>query len=236
MRSDLIAAAMIRTWLDNNAPHMINGWDFQMTDDLAGFVTRLKTLMSDIDAQFVAQAAIARTAIEHWKIEHVAVLGGGMPTPLAPRPEQVRYFTDSHPEVVAEVQQMGYPAVQVDVRDPQQLKQLDGAQVAIATGLFHFLNDETVTGLLTALLDSPFQQIIFNNMNRNVTDVVLENWTRLGYTLYRRNPEEMNALLPPDWRMASATSVPEFLSHNPDLGVELSRLNNWNDIYRITRD
>jgi hypothetical protein len=235
MRSDLIAAGMVRTWLDSNAPHLVNGWAFEMTEDIQGFVNRVKTILADIDGQFVTQAAIPKTALAYWNLQHVAVLGGGMPSPFSPDPHQVVYFTDFNPDVVSEVAQLGYPARQVDVRNLEDLKQLEGATTAMAIGLFHLLNDEAVRQMLQNLLDAGFEQTVFNNMNYNVSQDLVESWGKLGYSLQRRTPDDIRALMPAGWHVTDAISVPDFLVHNPDLGDKLSKLANLHYIYRIVR-
>ncbi len=236
MRSDLIAAGMVRSWLDANAPHLIEDWSFDMTDELYGFINRVKTMVADIDAQFVTQAAVPRTAISHWNLSDVAVLGGGMPSPFSPRPHEVRYYTDINPVVVDEVGRMGYPTRQVDVRNLDDLKSLEGASTALAIGLFHFLDDVAARQTLSNLLEAGFERFVFNNMNMNVTDELVETWGKLGFVLYRREPDDLRVLLPDGWQMQHAISVSDFLVHNPDLGEKLSQLTDLHNIYMLKRD
>jgi hypothetical protein len=236
MRSDLIAAGMVRSWLDTHAPHLVNGWSFEFTDELQGFVNRVKTMVADIDAQFVTQAAVPRTAITHWNLSDVVVLGGGMPSPFSPRPHEVRYYTDINPAVVDEVGQMGYPTRQVDVRSLDDLKTLDGANTALAIGLFHFLDDAAAHQTLRNLLDAGFERFVYNNMNFNVSDELVATWGKLGFVLYRREPDGMRAILPDGWKMEQAVSASDFLAHNPDLGEKLSQLTSLHNIYLLERN
>lgn len=222
MRSDLIAAGMVRSWLQVHAPHMLNGWNFEMTEEISGFVGRIKSILDDIDAQFVTQAALPRTALAYWNLEDVAVLGGGTPSPLAPEPDQVRYYTDINPVVVDEVAQLGYETRTVDIRNPDDLNTLSGARAALAIGLFHFLDEDAGRQALQNLYDTGFEQVVFNNMNRNVSHDLVENWAKLGYVLHRREPDEVQALMPAGWQMDEAIKVSDFLKHNPDLGQRLS--------------
>src|SRR5258705_12597596 len=128
MRSDLIAAGMIQRWLLTNAPELLDGWGFECPEDLASFLERANSIMPGIDAQFTSQAAVARTAIELWNLKDVVLLGGGMPTPLTPKPEQILYYTDLSPEVVSKVREMGYNTRAADVTNVDHLGTLSAAK------------------------------------------------------------------------------------------------------------
>lgn len=235
MRSDLIAAAMVHSWLTNHAPHMIDGWSFEVAEDLQGFVSRVKGMVPDIDAQFVTQAAVPRTAISHWNLSDVAVLGGGMPSPFSPRPHEVVHYTDINPAVVEEVGQMGYPTRQVDVRSLDDLKTLQGAKTALAIGLFHFLDDEAARTTLQNLLEAGFERFVFNNMNYNVSDDLVATWGKLGFNLQRREPDHVRAVMPEGWQMKHAVISSDFLANNPDLGQKLSELTSLHYVYLLER-
>ncbi|MBZ0298539.1 MAG: hypothetical protein K8J31_02310 [Anaerolineae bacterium] len=235
MRSDLIAAGMIRSWLDTHAPEVAQDWAFQPDEELNGFVKRIKSVMAEIDAQFVSQAAIARTAIEHWRLRDVAILGGGTPSPLSPRPDQALYFTDANPAVIDEVSKLGYSVRRVDIQNLSDLRLLTGARTAIATGLFHFLDDEAAWGTFENLYQAGFEQVIFNNMNKNVPDDLAANWAKMGHTPYRRDPQDIQVLLPDHWELMEAINAPRFLSYNRQLGDAFSKLADINTVYRIIR-
>jgi hypothetical protein len=236
MRSDLIAAGMVRSWLDANAPHMTEDWSLEITEDIQGFIDRIKMLVADIDAQFVTQAAVPRTAITLWNLSDVAVLGGGTPNPFSPRADEVLYYTDINPLVVEEVGALGYPTRQVDVRNLDDLKTLNGAKAGLAVGLFHFLDNIAAQQTLTNLLNAGFERIVFNNMNLNVSDELLENWGKLGFVLHRREPDDIRAILPDGWKLQHAISISDFLVHNPDLGDKLSQLTDLHYIYLLEKN
>jgi hypothetical protein len=236
MRSDLIAAGMVRSWLEANAPHMTESWSFEITEEIQGFINRVKMLLPDVDAQFVSQAAVPRTAITHWNLTDVAVLGGGMASPLSPHPHEALYYTDINPAVVEEVGELGYNTRQVDARSLDDLKTLVGAKTALAIGLIHFLDDAAARQTFANLLDAGFERVVFNNMNNNVSDELAGNWHKLGFVLYRREPEDIRALLPSGWTMQEAVIASEFLSHNPDMGDKLSRLIDLHHVYLLERD
>ncbi|MEZ4671172.1 MAG: hypothetical protein R3E39_24975 [Anaerolineae bacterium] len=236
MRSDLIAAGMIHRWLSANAPELIDGWAFECPDDLNVFLERANTIMPGIDAQFTSQGSVARTAIELWDLKDVVLLGGGMPTPLTPKPEQVRYYTDLSHEVVNEVGQMGYNTQVADVKKVDDLKALGGAQAAVATGLFHFLEDDAVGLVLDNLAQAGFHTLVFNNMGTNIPEDLIVNWTKLGYKLIAREPEDVPRTLRSGWRVQDALTMPRFFASNQQLGPKLVQLDNIYYIYRLVRD
>ncbi len=231
MRSDLISSGLIMHWLSRHAPHLVDGWNFQVTDELNGFLTRVLSVWSDMDAQMTSQGAIPTTAIELWNLRDIAMFGGGRPTPLTPRPDQILYYTDINPEVVEEVAGLGYNTRKVDVKQVDDLKQLNGASTAIATGLFHFLNDDAVHLVMRNFTEVGFRTVVFNNMNTEVSDELISNWTKLGMVLHRRSPEDMAALMPADWYFEAALDTEGFFAHHRELGPIFSQLTNLNYIY-----
>jgi hypothetical protein len=235
MRSDLIAAAMVRKWLSANAPSLIQNWLFEGDAELDGFIERVTGLFPDIDAQFASQGAVAKTAIELWKMHHVALLGGGSPTPLTPRPDQLMYYTDLSAEVVAEVAQAGYNTRVVDVKNVDDLKQLTGATGAIATGLFHFLDEDAAREMLNNLVTAGFQTVIFNNMGTNVSPELQANWTKLGYRMFARTPADVAELLSGQWKLDQALTMPQFFQHNHEIGPKLVIMDNIYYIYKLVR-
>lgn len=236
MRSDLIAAGMIHRWLSAHAPDLIDGWGFVRTDELNGFLERVNGIMPGIDAQFASQGAVARTAIELWGLKDVVLLGGGMPTPLTPKPEQIRYYTDLSPEVMNEVSHMGFNTRVADVKKVDDLKTLTGAQTALATGLFHFLDDEAASQVLTNLAEAGFHTLVFNNMGTNVPEDLLVNWTKLGYKLIARAPEDVPRILRSGWRIVDSLTMPQFFQHNQQIGPKLIQLDSIYHVFRLVRD
>jgi hypothetical protein len=236
MRSDLIAANMIRHWLLNNAPQLLDGWAFQGGPELDGFVAKIKTIDPDIDAQFASQGAIARTAIELWNLKDVAVLGGGSPTPLSPLPEQVRYFTDVSVEAVAESAAAGYTTECVDVKNVDDLKKLTGASTAVSTGLFHFLPVEAATQVFENLAQAGFNALAFNCMDISVGEDLLSNWSKLGYILYPRTMDDVRGFLPPGWHLDQALNAPDFFKNHHVIWEKFLELKNMQNMYLAVRD
>jgi hypothetical protein len=190
---------------------------------------------SFIGAQFTGQAAIAATAIDHWRLRDVAMLGAGYPTPLTPKPSQVLYYTDSHPEVEKEATRLGYNTCKVDVTQLDDLKQLKGASTAIATGLYHLLSDTAVQQMMQNFTESGFRTVVFNQINPDVPDALVQNWTRMGFTVYKRRPADISALMQPDWRVEEVLTARNFLVHHPVLGPQFAELEELNDIYLVGR-
>jgi hypothetical protein len=231
MRSDLIAAGMVHHWLHIHASSLTDGWALPIDDELQGFITRILTAFPDIDAQFVGQSAIAATAIDLWNLPSVAVVGGGMPTPLSPPPHKVMYWTDINPQVVDEVHHLGYNTRGVDVKNAADIAQLSGIETIVATGLFHFLDDEGLVQVMQNFAQPGIRTLVFNNMNQNVDDALLQNWTKLGFKLYRRSSNEVKALSSKEWHIQAVLTVREFYRHHKQLASELSSLPDINNIY-----
>jgi hypothetical protein len=235
MRSDLIAAGMVHHWLTQNAPHLLTEWTFETPEDLKTFIARILAGFQGLDGQFAAQSATAATAIELWGLENVALFGGGMPTPLSAKPDSVLYYTDINPQVVDDAQKLGYPTRQADVKQAADVAALAGAKTAIATGLFHFFDDETLRQVLGNFSQARFHQIIFNSMNHYVEEELAENWKKLGYTLYRRSPQDIAALLPDDWCLQVALPARDFFKYHTSLSRAFSGMTNINHLYMLVR-
>jgi hypothetical protein len=235
MRSDLIIAGAVWYWLSEHAPHLVENWDFQPDDELKAFVTRILSTFGFIGAQFTGQSAIAATAIQQWNLRDIALLGGGYPTPLTPTPDQILYYTDINPQVSAEVAQLGYNTCKVDVTQVDDLKQLKGASTAIATGLFHFLSDAAMQQVMRNFAEAGLRTVVINHINPGVPDALIQNWTRMGFTVYKRRPDEVTALMPEDWQIEAAQTARDLLIHHPALGQKFAQLEELSDIYLVRR-
>ncbi len=235
MRSDLIIAGVVWYWLSEHAPHLIENWEFEPDDELKAFVTRILSTFSFIGAQFTSQSALAATAIHQWNLRDIALLGGGYPTPLTPKPAQILYYTDINPEVGEEVARLGYNACKVDVMQVDDVKQLKGASTAIATGLFHFLSDTAVQQVMQNFTEADFRTVVLNHINPGVPDALIQNWTRMGFTVYKRHREEVTALMPQEWQIEAALTARDLMIHHPALGSKFSQLEELSDIYLVRR-
>lgn len=233
IRSDLIGAWILREWLVANLPDLAADWPLEVSEPLKGFTQRVKALFPPIEYVFVGQSPIARTAIERWNLTQVAYLGAGTPTPFSPRPDQLLYYTDANPGVIAEAQRAGYNALQVDVRNPNDLTQLKGVSTLIATGLVHFLPDPGVTGVFAMLARAGFRRLIFNHsrgFNERDEAAPIE-WGKLGFQLYSREPDQLALLLPPPWKFTEVIPVTEFYRGHPQLERFFVNAFNFYNIY-----
>ncbi len=201
-------------------PQLASEWPLTVSDTIKGFADRINQIIPYVGAGFIAQTAIAKRAIELWNLEDVALLGGGTPTPLAPTPNQIRYYTDSNVAVVAEATAAGYSARQVDVRNPQDLAQIADAQTIIATGLLHLLDDDAVRNLCALLARTGFQALVFNNavaLEGAARDLP-DQWAKLGIHMHTRSADEIEALLRDSWHLEQVYGVPEFYKGDSILG------------------
>ena len=228
MRSDLIASGMVRNWLSEAAPEMVADWAFPHDEELEVFLARVIGAFPYIPAQFASQGALARTAIEMWHLQRVALVGGGNPTPLTPKPEQVMYYTDLNPAVVTEVGTLGYNTCVADVKKLDDLKALEGADTAIATGLFHFLEDDAAIQVIENFAHAGFRTLVFNNMDENVDEALKANWGRMGFKLIARSADDMKAIVPPGWRIKHLLASSEFYKHgsHSNLGAKFAAMDN----------
>ncbi len=235
MRSDHISAWLVKLWLTQQAPHLLDGWDFEPEPMVKAMVEKIIQLIPSAPEGFTSQNVLARTAIELWDLQQVVLLGGGMPTPLSPRPEQIIYYTDTSDGVLADAAQLGYKTLKVDVTSSADLQQLRDARTVIATGLVHFLPDAAVTALFDRLAEVGMETVIFNHGNRNVTPEVIEPYNKLGFKLNFRSPDEIMALLPPEWQIAEVQHVPDVVAQAAEIGSLLADQPPMNDFYRVTR-
>lgn len=212
IRSDLITAWVIQEWLVKHHPHLASDWAFDVNDSIKSLAARLKVMFPPIERIFIGQASIARLAIERWDLKNVAVLGAGTPTPISPRPDQVRYFTDANPAVLEEAKRAGYHTEQADVRNPSDLKKLDGATTVIATGLFHFLDDGGARKVFSDLAHAGFRMMVFNHMmpTSAAGQQVANEYSKFGFQLYPRTQGDIEVLFDGHWTMTDAPRIETF--------------------------
>jgi hypothetical protein len=219
VRSDLISAYVLHKWFADNLAHVVDGWSVPVNEASRGAAERLMSMMPAFVLVFVTQAPIAKAAIERWGLTDVASLGAGTPTPVSPRPDQVRYYTDANPGAVAEAKQAGYNAMLVDVRNPDDLKKLEGATTLIATGLMHFLPDEAARAMFANIARLGFESFVFNNANPLDdgfpheelvgTNNVVDQYSKMGMKLHFRSPQEVEALAQGYLQIQHATAIPD---------------------------
>lgn len=233
-RTDLIAAWLVKQWLERNAPEIAATWTLQVDEPVKRFAAKVKGMYDDMDAVFASQSALAATAIELWKLEEVVLLGGGTPTPLSAKPSQIRLYTDVNPAVLDDVKAAGYPTAQVDVHKKEDLTQLTGAKSAIATGLFHFLTDEGIQNVLNNLAEVGIQTAVFNNVTPTAKPL-MDQWTKLGFQMYSRTIDEMKAIIPAGWKLEEYQYQANFIKHHPLLGEKLAQQQSLYHVYRVVR-
>ena len=222
MRTDLIAAWLVKQWLMENAPRVGANWDFDVSEEIKSFAARVKGMYQYMDAIFASQSAIAATAIHHWNLDKTVIFGGGATTPLSPKPDQILYFTDANPIVVEEASKQDYDAMIVDVNNVEHLSQLQGAMVGIATGLFHFLDDEQVQYLLRRLATAGIHTMVFNNVDPLAGEELMDQWNKLGNQMFARTTDEMMRIMPNQWEIVEALPLTDFIIHNQQLGTTLA--------------
>jgi hypothetical protein len=235
MRTDLISATLVHDWLSANAPDLARQWPLEPGDEVLAFTARVKTMLDNLEGQFAMQNALARAAIETWSLDNVALLAGGTPTPLSPRPEQLAYYTDANPDVLAEAERLGYRTMQVNVKNPEELKLLHGVETVIGTGLFHFLKDPEVSAVLEHMADAGFSHVVFNNADAAVDPDLIAQWSKLGATLYPRSIDAMVALLPDRWVLEGADGAAELVKTLDAVGPILGREFSLSNVFLISR-
>jgi len=236
MRTDLVSAWMIHGWLQQNAPDI--AWQLTVDDQVKGVVGHFTGLMPDAPLAVTGQHLLARTVINAWNLTNVALLGGGTPSPLSPRPEQLVYYTDGNPEVVAEAVSAGYNAVQVNVTSADDMKKVAGATTAIATGLFHFLPDAAAIMVFNNLSGAGLQMVVFNHGNLGGGEggaSVREQYSKLGVNLFPRSRDQVEALIPSDWRVERFHPQAEVLEDEPLIARHLAGAENVTDVYLVVR-
>lgn len=235
MRTDHISAYVVKTWLDEHTPHLSSDWNLSVGDDVKGFISKLLEIAPFAPPMFVIQNATAKIAIERWHLREVALLAGGTPTPLTPLPEQLMFFTDANPEAVEEARAVGYNTLRVDVRNPEDLKQLVGAKVLIATGLFHFLPDPAVAAMLNAFSALGFETVILTHATPDIGEEPVEMYAKLGARMYPRFVHQMQMLLPDQWCIENSLPVSRFVASFHDLAKHMENVANFGDVYRLRR-
>jgi hypothetical protein len=236
MRTDLIAVWLVKQWLMEHAPDIGTAWEMDVEDNVKGFAARVKDLYEHMDAVFASQSAIASTAIDLWSLENVVIFGGGRPTPLTATPDQVLYYTDANPEVVAEAAALGYDTMVVDVNNIDHLSSMEGATTGIATGLFHFLNDDQVQDLLLNLAETGIHTVAFNNVDPLAGEELMDQWTKAGNQMYARTLDDMPKVLPDGWQTVEAYPFTKFIINNRQLGEELAAQPGIYNVYLIQFD
>lgn len=238
MRTDLVTAWFIYQWLQQHAPDIAAGWPLAVDDQVKGAAQQLSTVMPDIAVQATGQHLLARTTIALWNLSEVALLGGGTPTPLSPRPNQLRYYTDGNAEAAAEAAQAGYNALQANVTSVDDLKKLSGATTAIATGLFHFLPDPAAKMVFNGLADAGFETIVFNHgrpTEQGEGADVVEQYRKLGVTTYPRNVAQVEAVIPQNWRVIAAQGQIDTLRSDPLIAPHLDGVPNLSDVFQVAK-
>ncbi len=235
MRSDHISAWLLKQWMQSHAPHLIDGWDFDPEPVIKEMAAKVDAVIPAAGAGFTSQNVLARTAIERWGLQDVALVGGGMPTPLSPTPQQVALYTDASEAVIADAAALGYNALKVDVSSAEDVAKLRGARTVIATGLIHFLPDEAITTLFERLDTAGVTTVFFNTGNRTMTAELTALYAKLGYKLNWRDPEEIADLLPAGWAVTEVHNAVDVLALIPEIGPLLADQPPHNNFYRVER-
>lgn len=237
MRTDLITAWIIKEWLSQHLPHWADSWSLEVDDAVRQAAEHLKLIVDDVPRQVISQNALARLIIHRWNLDAVALIGGGAPTPLSVKPEEVMYYTDASADVVQSALEKGYRALRVDVTKAEDIALLMGAKAAIATGLMHFLPDSGMQAVLHNLANAGFETLIFNHGNRRAGTAVIEQYAKMGIGMYLRDRGEVEALLPEGWRIVDLYTGPEFIEqHGGELSQYLVGMPPMIDLYRVVRN
>ena len=235
MRTDHVTALLIKKWLQDNAPDLANSWNLEVDAQIMPFATKIETLLPQIGLIFTSQNILAKIAIEMWDLKEVALLAGGAPTPLSPRPSQLLYYTDGNAEAVEEARSAGYNALQVNVTDSSQIQQLIGAKTAIATGLFHFLPDEAARTVFSAVDQHGFHTIVFSHGTPEADQEAIRQYENLGIRMFMRTLEQTQALFPPGWKIDYQERVVDYMRYGGELGAKLADAPHMMDIYKATK-
>ena len=234
MRTDLITAFAIHQWLQEVEPDLAAQWPLEVDNQIKGIVQQVQNFVPDFAPQIAAQHAVAKTVIEHWGLTDVALFSGGTPSPLSPDPDQLRFYSDISPEVVAEAAAAGYKAKQVDVTKVDDLKKLDGATTAIATGLVLFLPDPAIKKLFNNLEDADFDTFVFNQVRAGEAGGAADLYAKMGITLYTRDRSDIESLIPEGWSFEMIQPMSDLLRQAP-LGAHFAGLVNRADVYKAVR-
>jgi hypothetical protein len=198
------------------------------------FRKKLETIIPKVRLIFVCQNILAKTAIEMWNLKEVALLAGGAPTPLTPRPDQLLYYSDGNPEPVEEARAAGYNARHVNVLD-SSIEQLSGARSAIATGLFHFLQDEAASGVFARLDQQGFQTIAFSHATPEADQDAVRQYENLGIRMFMRDQGQIQALLPRNWQIDYCERSSDYARHAGEIGANLEDTPRMVDFYKATK-
>ncbi|MFP4323238.1 MAG: hypothetical protein ACLFTK_12360 [Anaerolineales bacterium] len=240
IRTDLLSVYMVHKWVHAHAPDCAPEWPSELVADIPqparDFAHDFQAAYGYFDAFYVAQTLIARTAIQIWKLQNVAILGGGRPHPFSPAPEDVAYFTDGHPEVVAEAERAGYNVLQFDVRDGD-FSALRGVENVIATGLFHFVPDTALRNLMAQFAQVGVQRVVANNLRSDADPrlfALAED--RLGVPFYGRSIADMERVVSPDWCLTAAYSLGEFARQfQGEIGAHVAAQPNSTNVFLLER-
>jgi hypothetical protein len=238
MRTDLVTAMLIYEWLTKYMPELAVSWQLEIDDQVRKMVEVVRSTVIGVHSVLVAQNLVARMAIEGWGLRDVVVLAGGSPTPLSPKPEQVCYWTDANPIVVAEATAAGYTAMHVDVMNAEHLKPLRGVTSGIASGLMHFLPDAAVPLPFNRLAGTGIEKFVFTQGNLGVGEslnATTEAYKKLGVNVFLRSPEQFQQLLPKNWRIEQVVSIREALQSLPLMDGHMESMPAWIDVYKVVR-
>jgi hypothetical protein len=235
IRTDMIGACFIHGWLTQHMPELAAQWTPDVDDMVRGFAERVKVMMPAIELIFTGQSAIAQLAIEHWRLERVAYLGAGTPTPFSPLPGQLLYYTDANEGAVAEAERQGYNTRRVNVREPDDLRQIADASTLLATGLIHFLPAEAAQNVFRGFAFAGFRYFVFNHMQGLTDDEmrVPAEWHKLGFNLFSRGRDEMEPLYREYWREVDVIPFGDLIDAHPTLRPYFDHLRNGWSIYYL---
>jgi hypothetical protein len=191
--------------------------------------------MPNVRPNFTSQNLLAKTAIEMWNLEDVALLAGGAPTPLTPHPSQLLYYTDGNAEAVEEARAAGYNAFHVNVTDSGGIAQLAGAKNAIATGLFHFLPDEVMISVFNTLDQCGFQSVSFSHGTPEAAGGLIHQYEALGIRIFLRDWEQTQALLPAGWQIDYRARGDDYIRNAGQIGAKLADTPSVFDFYKAAK-
>ncbi|MBI1258380.1 MAG: hypothetical protein GC204_12990 [Chloroflexi bacterium] len=235
MRTDHVTAWLIKAWLQDNVPDLAKGWNLQVDPQILPFAAKIESIIPQVRMIFTCQNILAKTAIELWDLKEVALLAGGGPTPLSPRPDQVLYYSDGSLEVVEEARAAGYNVRHVNVTETGSLQQLVGAKSAIATGLFHFLPDEIARSTFAAVDQQGFQVFAFSHNTLGTDQDAMQQYENLGIRMFMRDLEDIQALLPPRWQIDFCEPIGDFVRYAGDVGAKLANTPHMVNFYKATK-
>lgn len=235
MRTDHISAWLVKRWLYENAPELAHSWDFDPDEQVKTFAARIESIIPRVQAIFTSQNILARTAIEMWDLQNVALLAGGVPTPLSPRPTQLRYYSDGNTAAVEDARAAGYNAILVDVTDTLSVQQLEGAKSAVATGLFHFLPDEPAARIFHGLDQRGIHTIAFSHGTPDIDAEAMDQYAKLGIKMITRGHNQIQAILPAKWKIDYQEDMIDYMRHAGEIGAKLADTPRMTNFYKVSR-